>query len=249
MEAELLEAGVPERNLAGWQEKYLQPIIIAVLILALFTGPIVMLEIIFPEGPWKALPWLVLLVAAEGILTTRWLAVTERKVNKFVYRIAEIMVILLFVRLFTWLFVIDLPGIDQLEEFLFAPSTFIDPVYFAYILILFFAWQQTIVMTSTFTGLRLDFEELHYYSKTGYERYKMERPLPKNRKQLRDDYIKQWVTGGLVIGGLATLTTFDLTDFIVGSGSIRTIGRLQILPAMQTDLIDYIVDVLWLEGQ
>lgn len=249
MEAELLEAGVPKRNLAGWQEKYLQPSMIAVLILAMFTGPIVLLEIIFPEAPWKPLPWLVLLVAAEGILTTRWLAVTERKVNKFVYRIAEIMVILLFVRLFTWIFVVELPGLAQLEEFLFAPSTFLDPVYFAYILILIFAWQQTIVMTGTFTGLKLDFEELRYYSKTGYERYKMERPLPKNRKQLRDDFIKQWVTGGLIVGGLATMTTFDLTDFIVGSGSIRTIGRLGLRPEMLAALIAYFVGGLWLAGQ
>lgn len=249
MEAKLLEAGVPERNLSGWQEKYLQPVVIALVILAMFSGPVVLLEIIFPNAPWQSLPWLILLVSAEGILTTRWLHVTERKVNKFIYRVAEIIVILLFLRLFTWLFVIDLPGISDIESFLFAPSTFVDPVFFAYSFILFFVWQQTISMTDIFTRLQLDFEELRYYSKTGHDRYQLERPLTKNRKALRDDFIKQWVTGGLITGAFATLTTFDLSAVAVGAAEVRTIGRLGMQPSMLAALLVYFVGGLWLAGQ
>lgn len=249
MEAKLKEANIPERNLTGWREKYLQPVVIALVILAMFAGPVVLLQIIFPDGSWQSLPWLILLVAAEGILTTRWLAVTERKVNRFVYRIAEITVILLFLRLFTWLFVIDLPNASQLEAFLFAPSTFIDPIFFAYALILFFAWQQSIGMMGIFTQLQLDFEELRYYSITGYNRYKLERPLAKDRKGLRADFIKQWVTGGLITGIFATLTTFDLTGLATNTLEIRTIGRLGLRPEMLAALLAYFVGGLWLAGQ
>ena len=249
MEAKLAQAGIPERNLNNWQEKYLQPGVIVLVILAMFTGPVVLLETIFPEGPWQSLPWLVLLVSAEGILTTRWLGITERKVNRLVYRIAEIAVILLFVRLFTWLFVIDLPSSQELEEYLFAPSTFIDPIYFTFALLLFFAWQQTITMTAFFIDLQLDFEELYYYSKTGHDRYQLERPLPKDRKALREGYIKQWVVGGLLTGAFATLTTFDLTGLSGNGVEVRTIGRLGLRPSMLAALLIYFVGGLWLAGQ
>lgn len=249
MEAKYEQAGIPAHNLSGWQEKYLQPVVIALLILAMFSGPVVLLEIIFPNSPWQFLPWLTVLISAEGIMTTRWLAVTERKVNKFVYRTAEITVILLFVRLFTWLFVVDLPTGNDLEGFLFEPSTFIDPIYFIFVLLLLLAWYQTITMTQIFAGLQLDFEELRYYSKSGFERYKLERPLPKDRKALLGDFFKQWITGGLITGILATLTTFDLSG-LSGSGvEVRTVGRLGLRPVMLGALLAYFIGGLWLAGQ
>lgn len=249
MEAKFEQAGIPAHNLTGWQEKYLQPLVIVLLILAMFSGPVVLLQIIFPEGPWQFLPWLTFLVAAESILTTRWLAVTERKVNKFVYRMAEFTVILLFLRLFTWLFVVDLPTGSEVEGFLFEPSTFIDPIYFVFVLLLLFAWHQTISMTQIFIELQLDFEELRYYSKTSFERYKLERPLPKDRKGLLGNFFKQWITGGLIIGTLATLTTFDLSG-LSGSGiEVRNVGRLGLRPVMLGALLTYFIGGLWLAGQ
>ena len=249
MEAKFEQAGIPDHNLSGWQEKYLQPVVIALLILAMFSGPVVLLQIIFPQGPWQFLPWLTLLVSAEGLLTTRWLAITERKVNKFVYRVAEITVILLFLRLFTWLFVVELPTGNELEGFLFEPSSFIDPIFFVFVLLLLFAWHQTISMTKIFIGLQLGFDELRYYSKSSFERYKLERPLPIDRKGLLGDFFKQWITGGLITGILATLTTFDLSGLGGGGVEVRTVGRLGLRPVMLGALLTYFIGGLWLAGQ
>jgi hypothetical protein len=249
MEAKFEQAGIPDHNLSGWQEKYLQPVVIALLILAMFSGPVVLLQIIFPQGPWQFLPWLTLLVSAEGLLTTRWLAITERKVNKFVYRVAEITVILLFLRLFTWLFVVELPTGNDLEGFLFEPSSFIDPIFFVFVLLLLFAWHQTISMTKIFIGLQLGFDELRYYSKSSFERYKLERPLPIDRKGLLGDFFRQWITGGLITGILATLTTFDLSGLGGGGVEVRTVGRLGLRPVMLGALLTYFIGGLWLAGQ
>ncbi|MFZ0547013.1 MAG: DUF4129 domain-containing protein, partial [Candidatus Promineifilaceae bacterium] len=241
--------GIPTHNLGGWQEKYLQPVVIALIILAMFTGPIILLETIFSQNKWQSLPWLILLVSAEGILTTRWLTVTERKVGNLTYRAAEITVIFLFLRLFTWLFVVDLPSSNDLTGFLFEPSTFIDPMYFVFCLLLFFAWQQTITMTKTFSNLQLDFEELRYYSKTGHERYQLERPLPKDRKSILGGFFRQWVAGGVIVGIFATLTTFDLSTLDNNGVAIKTIGRLGLPPAMLGALLTYFIGGLWLAGQ
>jgi hypothetical protein len=104
-------------------------------------------------------------------------------------------------------------------------------------------------MTKIFIGLQLGFDELRYYSKSSFERYKLERPLPIDRKGLLGDFFKQWITGGLITGILATLTTFDLSGLGGGGVEVRTVGRLGLRPVMLGALLTYFIGGLWLAGQ
>jgi hypothetical protein len=207
------------------------------------------LRLIIPDGPWSALPWLVMLVALEGILTTRWLATTSRPVNRLAYRTTEIIVILLFLRLFTWVFAGGPPGNGQIETYLLQPLTILDFTYLIYVLLLLFAWRQAAVLAGIFTDLRLSEDEIFYYGSTGFERHKLVRPSPKNRKQLMSNYFRQWVIGGIIIGLLATVTTFDLGTFQQSSVDLRTIGRLGLRPEMLGALLVYFIGGLWLASQ
>ena len=249
MEVNLDKLEHTPNSLMGWQEKYLQPLVIALLILALFSGFIVLMRMIVPNSPWQFLPWLILLVSAESILTTRWLTNSDRSFNKTAYRTAELIVIFLFLRLFTWLFITGLPIISEVEGYLLDPSSFLDPVFIIFSFLLFFVWQQSSVMMATFIGLHLDKEELYYYSKESYERYNLSRPEIKNRKALLEDFVQQWVIGGLILGVLATLTTFNLSGLANDGFQLRTISRLGLQPVMLAALLVYFIGGLWLAAQ
>ncbi len=249
MTAELERTEEPLNNYLGWQEKYLQPIVISLLILALFSGLTTLFANIVPDGPWRFLPWLILLVSAESILTTRWLATTDRPVNRLAYRTAELTVIFLFLRLFTWLFITGLPVADEIEGLLIEPSLILDPVFLTFSFLLFFVWQQTSFLMGIFIKLQLDDDELYYYSKEGAERNKLSRPQLKNRRALLEDFYTQWIIGGLILGTLATLSTFNLSGLTNDGFQLRTISRLGLQPAMLAALLVYFIGGLWLAGQ
>jgi hypothetical protein len=249
MEAQLENTGQPVNTFVGWQEKYLQPVVIALMILAMFSGFIVMMRIVVPDGPWHFLPWIILLVSAESILTTRWLATTKIAVNRLAYRAAEIVVILHFLRLFIWLLITGLPVGNEVEGYLFEPSTFLDPIFIVFSILIFFVWQQTSAMIGTFFELQLEPEEINYYGKESYERHKLPRPEFKNRRELLENYFKQWLIGGLILGVVASMTTFDLSNLGESAQALRTIGRLGLRPIMLIALLFYFITGLWLAGQ
>src|SRR5690606_906794 len=74
----------------------LQPFLIAILVTALITGPIVIIRLAAPDSAWRYLTVAVFVVALQSVYTSRWLSHPDRRqLNRTTYRLAELMVIAL----------------------------------------------------------------------------------------------------------------------------------------------------------
>ncbi len=94
---------------------------IVVLVTALLTGPITLLRLAVPGGPWDLLTLVVAGVALESLLTTHWLVGRQadeerREVNPFLYRLAELAVLVIAMRFITWLALGNFPRTGRLAR-------------------------------------------------------------------------------------------------------------------------------------
>jgi hypothetical protein len=230
---------------APFYRDYLQPLLIAGMVTALFTGPIVFLRQMAPPELSRYLLAIVFLISLEGVFTTRWLARPEqRQVSRLAYRAAEFGVIAVLLRLFTWTSAGSLPTPAELRDFLLAPILFLDSHFFLHLHLALFTLERSSNLAGLFTGLDLSNDEVAFYSLPPHRRelIQHEKPPLTDRSHLLDSFFKQWVLGGVLLGLFAVLTSFDLnlaTDW-------RAISHLGLPPAMLLALLVYFILGLWL---
>jgi hypothetical protein len=225
-------------------------LIITSMVTALLIGPITVVKLTVPSGPWRILPLIVFFVALEGGLTTWWLGRQKRRVNHIFYRISEIILLLVALRMSTWIGAGNLPNLATIRSFIIFPSQVVDIIFVIFVLLALFAWERSITFSSTFDKLILSPEEVTYYTLPTAERLQSGiSVVPKNRIQLQHDFLRQWVIGGIILVFFAVITTFDLPEpsVIAGNGiNIRNIGRLGLRSDILLVLILYFIGGLWL---
>jgi len=236
---------------APGQYRFLHLSVIAILVTALLIGPITVLKLIIPTGPWALLPLIAFIVALEGGFTTWWLGKMKRRVNPLFYRISEIVLLLVALRLITWFVAGNRPNLATIRSFVINPSLVVDITFVLFILLAFFAWERSITFSSTFNKLTLSAEEIVYYSIPTSERFQsgITGIVPKNRIHLHHDFLRQWVIGGIILIIFTVITTFDLPEpsAVATSGiNIRNIGRLGLRSDILLALILYFIGGLWL---
>ncbi|MDX1614436.1 MAG: DUF4129 domain-containing protein [Candidatus Promineifilaceae bacterium] len=233
---------------------YLQPALIALLALALALGPTVVLERLAPAIDWRWLPPLAFMTALEAALTSYWLASGRHGVSKVALRVAELVTILILVRLVTWLLVTPPPQLQGLQDYLLQPGVLVDGIYGAYAGITLFAWERATRLAGIFASLRPDDAEIAFFSMSGSERERMGWDAVNmiNRTELSRSFLTQWLVGGLVLALFAAVSTFDLASMrqpASGIFDLTTITRLGLDPRILSGLLLYFVTGLWLASQ
>lgn len=228
-----------------------QLVIITSLVTAILIGPITVMKLMVPSGPWRLLPLVIFVVALEGGLTTWWLGKKKRRINHLYYRLSEMILLLVALRISTWIVAGNLPNLETIRSFILFPSRVVDVTFVVIVLLALFAWERSITFSSTFDKLILSSEEVAYYTLPTVERLQsgITGVVPKNRIQLQQEYIRQWVVGGIILVFFAVLTTFDLPEpsIVTGTGfNLRNIGRLGLRSDILLAMIFYFLVGFWL---
>lgn len=233
-----------------WSRTLVQPVLIALLIASLFTGILVLLDVLMPDAQWLLLSFFCLFVALEGIYTTLWINhLEQRTMNRLAYRAAEFVVIVLLLRLYTWVVTGDLPDPLPLQALLRSPQILFGGLLFpAGIVIILLVWQRVLEISDVFSQLAIDRAEAVYYTLPAQERHSSERPLRIDRSQLVATFFQQWIWGGIILAVCSTLTTLDLRA-IPTSGTPFAIGRLGLPPMMLVALLVYFISGFLLLSQ
>ena len=224
-----------------WSQQVVQPILIALLTTGLLTAVAVLLVIFTANNNWLRLPLLSFFITLEGIFTTLWLKHPEqRKIERIVYRAAELMVILLMTRLYTWFAGGIFPQWRLIATYLAEPFTFFaDALFLVGVVLIILAWERGLTIARIFFQLSIDIGEASYYLLPKRERLMEDkRPFQRNRIGLINLFFKHWVIGAIILAGLAALSTFELTQ-IPTATSFFALGRLGLRPAMLYALLIY----------
>lgn len=233
-----------------WSRTVIQPILIALLISSLFTGILAFLDVLMPDAQWLLLSFFCLFVALEGIYTTLWLNhLEQRTINRLAYRAAEFVVIIILLRLYTWVVTGGWPDPRPLQVWLRSPQVLFGGVLFlAGIVIILMVWQRVLEISDVFSQLAIDTAEAVYYSLTPQDRRLSERPLRIDRSQLVATFFQQWIWGGIILAACSTLSTLDLR-MITTIRNPLAIGRLGLPPMMLAALLIYFISGFLLLSQ
>lgn len=229
----------------------LQLILVVVLVCALMMGPIALVWQIDPDGPWRMMPFLVLFVASESVLTRRWLEWPSRRRGRPYYRLAELTVLLVVTPLFLWLASGRLPFPASAGEILTNPLTLFNLDLALYMLITVLVWERSHSWARLFIALSITDHEVKYFTSTPLERWNDRSiVLPsKDRTALLNGFMQKWIVGGILLVAIAALTTFDVRAASLSvneSIQLRSIARLGLPSGLLLALLVYFIGGLWL---
>lgn len=233
-----------------WTRRLVRPLLVALMATSVSIALLVIVQIVIPEQSWMSL-WIVcFLVALETAYTTTWLAEPgSHGVDKFAYRAAEFVIILVIVRIFSWIFFgSGIPTTAELEEIFAQPlSILATGGFFTSLFVTLAAWIVAGSLSETLSQLDLSVYEISYYSRPLAERKEMmdDQPIQISRGTLVDRYVRVWLTGGIVLIFLAALSSFDLPELITATNMLA-VNRLGLHPAMLVALLFYFLCGFWL---
>jgi len=229
-------------TITSWARTVIQPILLTANTLALLAVILIFLQRMDGERPWVALLIPCIFIAAESYSTTIWLASpSRRQLNHTKYRAAELLTLLIMVRLFTWAVYGNWPNLGQWPDYLANPLLLFADIYFiGAVVVAYAAWYRTLAISRVFTRLAPDTAEQAYYSLPRHERLEANQPLPTNREALQQNFMQQFLGGAIVLLVCISLTSIELdTVWTLESVLSGGIARLGLPPGMLASLLIY----------
>ena len=198
----------------GWQRASRSGLI-AVQAACLVIGPWAAAQAIVPEVNLSALPWLALLAAGMGCLSAQWATQPrQRWVEKGLFQLAEWVTLMLAVRLALWAIHGSWPSWQEMRGWLLAPQGFFDAALIICALLVSLAWQRAWVVGTLFQQFALSAGELayaHQQRTAGWWRWAVPAERSQiNRLDLLEQYIVQWMAGGVLIALFAAATRLNI---------------------------------------
>jgi hypothetical protein len=211
---------------------------------------LVIIQIIIPEQSWMSLAVICFIIALETAYTTTWLNEPgSHGVDKFAYRAAEMVIIFVVVRIFSWMFFG--PGIPTRAEFetmLSRPLLLLlSGGFFTSLLVALVAWMTAASLSDVLSQLDLSVYEIRYYTLPPAERKARmdDQPIQISRGTLVDRFMRIWLYGGMALVFLAALSSFDLPQ-VVTETNVLALTRLGLHPVMLAALLVYFLSGFWL---
>ncbi|MGB3714169.1 MAG: hypothetical protein WA996_07040, partial [Candidatus Promineifilaceae bacterium] len=231
-----------------------RPLLIALTVVALVSGLLLILRLIWPDWPWNLLLLFSIFIAVESTLTSLWLKKPNHFASSIKIRGAEIVVTLFLLRLFSWLITSSFPGRSDLYRILRHPEAVIDGFFALVILLTLFVIFRTQSLTRLFSRLSLDRSELPQSkrsSRSGVlgDEYS---PLLIDRHALLQRYYRDWAIGGAMLIICAGISTFDLVEITNNDPGVRSISsfsRIGLQPEMLAALMIYFLGGLLLASE
>jgi hypothetical protein len=236
-----------------WTRRVVRPLLVAVLATALATGVLVIVSITSPDVSWFRLLPLCLLFALEGALTTAWLSNPDSHgVDKVAYRAAEVLVILIACRIWSWLVLGGgIPTVDDLQRYLQSPlEFFLHSGFFTTALVVLLAWSFAGWMNHLFDQLDISYYEWAFYTMpiADQKLQSDSQPIVTSRQSLQNQYLQGWLLGGMALVIMAALSTYEIGQLATVPSPLD-ITRLGLRPAMLIALLLYFLCGFWLLGQ
>lgn len=233
-----------------WTRRVIRPLLISALSTALAIGVLVIVGIMAPGLPWLGVAALCWFAALEGAYTAAWLNNPDSHgVDRTVYRVAEILLLIVLARLYSWvLFGQGFPTPDELRLFLTAPlSLLATGGFLPTVTAALSAWWIAVSTSRTFTRLDVSIYELQFYTQSQAEQKAQaeDRPIQIAREVLLSQYLKTWLTLGMVMIVVAALSTYEVGQLATVTNPFK-ITRLGMRPAMLFALLTYFLSGLWL---
>jgi hypothetical protein len=233
-----------------WTRYLTQPIFIAGLITCLATSVLAIIGSMSDPIPWRALILLSFIVALESIYTTFWLHDPDRRLlSNVAYRAAELVVIVLLTRLFTWAAAGNWPTGDRLRDIQQSPIELFDPYFIIALLLMIFVWQQAALVAQIFDQLAISEAEASFHALPFSARKALaeDRPARLFRAGLVREFFQRWIWGGVALAIFTALGTLDLAA--VREGSFSNLVSLGLRPELLAALIAYFIVGFWLLSQ
>lgn len=202
-----------------WSRTVVQPLLVSVLVTALLSSLLVLTEILTRSNTWLPYSGFLFFVTLESCYTTLWLQQPERRLlNHTSYRAAEVLLLALLLRLFSWSVIGNWPHLAELPEILARPHLFLldGPFIFSGIVSLF-AWERSVSLARTFTQLAIDQAEVYYYSQPNSLRSASDKPVRTNRGEIVLSFFRQWIGGALLLAVITSMSNYDVVEIYQGS--------------------------------
>jgi hypothetical protein len=233
---------------APWNAGLLRPILIALVAASAVAGPLAMLREISPWRLGYVLP-VALLAALEGVYSTNRLGRPRwRDRRGLLFRVGEVVCILVVMLLAQWLFSTGLPDRDDLGLWLRHPSAVFDPQFFFVGGLILLAWALAIGITGDFLDLAIQPDEVaaHDSAVLSESRSQMRAFRPVSRSDIMARFATRWAWGGVV---LVLFTALSRVEVGTAEGLQLGVADLGIAPDILAALLCYFVAGLALLSQ
>ena len=205
------ESQIDHMQDVAWHSQLAQQALIALQAACLAAGLWVVVAGATEIPGLRFMPALLIIAAAAGVASARWLAQPgQRLVGKTAFNLAQLLVILLALRVLTWALSGDWPTLASVRGWILEPLSFLDGFFVAAALLCALAWHRAAVVADIFYRLALSPGELAYDSERrsyGFWRmaHRTERILV-SRSDIVEHYVTQWLVGGVFLGLFAAAT-------------------------------------------
>ena len=194
-----------------------RPLLIAIQMTCLVAGPLVVVMLITGDDRLRFGGILVFVAALAGVYSSQWLAMpSQRPTCKTLFQLAQLLLLLLVVRVLTWGIFGGWPNLESLRQWVLEPSTFFDLPYVAIALMAALAWHRAGVVAGLFYRLALTAGELSWIQEqSAGSWWRSGRPSERgqvSRQEMVDDYGTQWLLGGFFV------------IFFAGAARVRTVA-------------------------
>ncbi|VAW31880.1 Permease of the drug/metabolite transporter (DMT) superfamily [hydrothermal vent metagenome] len=232
-----------------WSRTVIQPILITLLVAALFTAVLVLTENVLKNSGWLILGWFITFAALEGCVTTLWLNQPQRRLlNHVAYRASEILFLLTLLRLFTWATIGNWPEWANLPNILRSPQQlFLDAPFIWGSILTLLSWDRAVQFSKLFSQLAIDRAEVHYYAQPQGKRSAGDKPVRTNRGDILLSFFRQWIGGAVILAVIVALSSFEIAKFIQDTPAL--LPRLRLRPELLTFLLIYFLAGLALLSQ
>jgi hypothetical protein len=233
---------------------YFQLALVAILVTALFMGPIALLRQLDPTGPWQMMPILALLIAFESVLTRRWLDWPTRRRDRPLYSLAELAFLLVLTPFILWLASGSLPIPTSISAMVADPLSVLTLDLGLYMLLVILVWERAHSWSGHFIALAITPDEFNYYAATSSERSddrSIILPLTQRNALLRT-FVQGWIAGGIILVVCVALATYNVRSAVGLSSApdgLRTVTRLGMSQEVLIALLVYFVGGLVLISQ
>ncbi len=236
----------------SWTRSIIRPTLI-ILMVAAFIGALLSVIYIFdPSIKWRYAYIICFFIILESYFTTSWLHhPARRSLDHLKYRLSELLVLFVLIRIFTWAIQGNWPESGSFLIYLKSPFTLFSDGFFWGVFILgIIAWQRTIAISRSFLLMEPDEAELGYYSLPRNQRDQGNQPISNDRSYLLHGYAQQFLGGGLVVLLCAALASYNFSELTtVDNPFVSGLTRLGLSSGMLASLLIYFLSGFLLLSQ
>lgn len=235
-----------------WTRRIVRPALTALLATSVAVALLVVFESASTEFNWLVVWPLAVFAALEGAYTAVWLNLPQsRGVERGTYRAAEILVLIVVARIFSWIvFGGGIPSPDEVRVYLATPiSFFMRGGFITTTVVVLLTWWIATAISRVFAQLDLRPDEIGFYTLPTAEQKAQgdNRPIQISRDELQQQFMRLWLGLGMFMVLLAALSTFEVSEFATVSNPFD-FTRLGLPSATLAALMIYFLAGLWLQS-